>query len=665
MYADVVLGVPHERFETRLEAPEGAARASTSTRSSPPPTCASWSREYHRARRASRPAAVPAGSGRAALGRRRRRLPLVEQRPRRPLPPDPRHPRSAGAPRSTCRRWCSGTWATTARPASPSRATRRPASASFYGEYLKNAQGEDVVAGIRTPQPINRASREPGQEQPADARGGDAAGVQGAGARSTSGSRSTTATCRTSSSRSSSGKLWMLQTRNGKRTGARRGEDRGRHGEGGADHARGGGAARRPRFARPAAPPDARPERRAQVLSRRACRLRRARRSARVVFSADEAEAQGEGRREGRARAHRDLARGHPRHARGAGHPDRARRHDLRRRRDANAHRTRNDDRRECVQTSRRRRNAAHPLRRPRLDAQRLARCDRSRQAQCRGDQSVGVADGSRERQHAADHRGPQDGGPRASARSPRSRCAMCSPTGTSCSWSTDVPAFGETATSASLGYVAGAILSDGYIRVTPTKGSVTFIQKPTDEKAEFIAAVERAFQGAFGVPFSYVRQRETIALLAAARSEAPSKTASASAASRLRGSQGSERTSHPGCSRSIATALLHFLAGYVDGDGTYAEESSRSDSRSASGSQVEDPRGRRPRLPASRDRSPDHEQPGRLDAADRGARRRDRRVHASCPAGSRRAAMRRAVSAGPLWDVAAHVNFMGRIGEG
>ena len=29
----------------------------------------------------------------------------------------------------------------------------------FYGEYLENAQGEDVVAGIRTPQPINRAGR--------------------------------------------------------------------------------------------------------------------------------------------------------------------------------------------------------------------------------------------------------------------------------------------------------------------------------------------------------------------------------------------------------------------------------------------------------------------------------------------------------------------------
>ena len=35
-----------------------------------------------------------------------------------------------------------------------SRATRRPASTGVYGEYLVNAQGEDVVAGIRTPQPV-------------------------------------------------------------------------------------------------------------------------------------------------------------------------------------------------------------------------------------------------------------------------------------------------------------------------------------------------------------------------------------------------------------------------------------------------------------------------------------------------------------------------------
>ncbi len=40
--------------------------------------------------------------------------------------------------------------------------TRDPATGerSFYGEYLINAQGEDVVAGIRTPQYLTRAARE-------------------------------------------------------------------------------------------------------------------------------------------------------------------------------------------------------------------------------------------------------------------------------------------------------------------------------------------------------------------------------------------------------------------------------------------------------------------------------------------------------------------------
>lgn len=39
--------------------------------------------------------------------------------------------------------------------------TRNPSSGekTFFGEYLMNAQGEDVVAGIRTPAPINEASK--------------------------------------------------------------------------------------------------------------------------------------------------------------------------------------------------------------------------------------------------------------------------------------------------------------------------------------------------------------------------------------------------------------------------------------------------------------------------------------------------------------------------
>ncbi len=42
--------------------------------------------------------------------------------------------------------------------------TRDPSTGAkkFFGEFLINAQGEDVVAGIRTPQPINEASRHAG-----------------------------------------------------------------------------------------------------------------------------------------------------------------------------------------------------------------------------------------------------------------------------------------------------------------------------------------------------------------------------------------------------------------------------------------------------------------------------------------------------------------------
>ena len=43
--------------------------------------------------------------------------------------------------------------------------TRDPSTGEniFYGEFLVNAQGEDVVAGIRTPQPLSKKSGEPGE----------------------------------------------------------------------------------------------------------------------------------------------------------------------------------------------------------------------------------------------------------------------------------------------------------------------------------------------------------------------------------------------------------------------------------------------------------------------------------------------------------------------
>ena len=65
-------------------------------------------------------------------------------------------PRSGARP-STCRRWSIGN--TGENSGSGVAFTRNPANGAneFYGEFLINAQGEDVVAGVRTPEPVIQA----------------------------------------------------------------------------------------------------------------------------------------------------------------------------------------------------------------------------------------------------------------------------------------------------------------------------------------------------------------------------------------------------------------------------------------------------------------------------------------------------------------------------
>src|SRR5262249_3440097 len=76
----------------------------------------------------------------------------------------------------------------------------------FYGEYLINAQGEDVVAGIRTPKKIAELQKEmpPVYKQLDDIRG-----ILEKHYRDVQDIEFTV----------QKGKLWMLQTRNAKRTG--------------------------------------------------------------------------------------------------------------------------------------------------------------------------------------------------------------------------------------------------------------------------------------------------------------------------------------------------------------------------------------------------------------------------------------------------------------
>ena len=86
--------------------------------------------------------------------------------------------------------------------------TRDPATGEhrFYGEYLENAQGEDVVAGVRTPKPIARLEREMPRVY------NQLYKIQSKLERHYKDMQDLEFTIER-------GKLWMLQTRTGKRTG--------------------------------------------------------------------------------------------------------------------------------------------------------------------------------------------------------------------------------------------------------------------------------------------------------------------------------------------------------------------------------------------------------------------------------------------------------------
>ncbi|MBL6931951.1 MAG: pyruvate, phosphate dikinase [Rhodospirillales bacterium] len=97
--------------------------------------------------------------------------------------------------------------------------TRDPANGenAYYGEYLINAQGEDVVAGIRTPQPLSIAGKHPGStdqlsmEEVMPETYAELLDVRARLERHYQDMQDMEFTVQ-------KGRLWMLQTRNGKRT---------------------------------------------------------------------------------------------------------------------------------------------------------------------------------------------------------------------------------------------------------------------------------------------------------------------------------------------------------------------------------------------------------------------------------------------------------------
>ncbi|MBN1408114.1 MAG: pyruvate, phosphate dikinase [Calditrichaceae bacterium] len=97
--------------------------------------------------------------------------------------------------------------------------TRDPATGNriFYGEYLINAQGEDVVAGTRTPQPVNEATRSEASQKTLEeimpAAYKELEAIYQKLEKHYKDMQDIEFTIQ-------KGRLWMLQTRNGKRTAA-------------------------------------------------------------------------------------------------------------------------------------------------------------------------------------------------------------------------------------------------------------------------------------------------------------------------------------------------------------------------------------------------------------------------------------------------------------
>ncbi|WP_034160460.1 pyruvate, phosphate dikinase [Sphingomonas sp. ERG5] len=97
--------------------------------------------------------------------------------------------------------------------------TRDPAKGdrAYYGEFLINAQGEDVVAGIRTPQYLTKAARETANAKPASMEEAMPA-VFGELAKVFDLLETHYRDMQDIEFTVQQGKLWMLQTRSGKRT---------------------------------------------------------------------------------------------------------------------------------------------------------------------------------------------------------------------------------------------------------------------------------------------------------------------------------------------------------------------------------------------------------------------------------------------------------------
>ncbi len=126
------------------------------------------------------------------------------------------------------------------------------------------------------------------------------------------------------------------------------------------------------------------------------------------------------------------------------------------------------------------------------------------------------------------------------------------------------------------LAYLLGAVSTDGHIYLSRTHGEVQFIQKPTEEKQQFIEAVQESLEKAYGKRFSVSTKKVSDGFIRGKQAKGQANAyrcySKSIAEQLLKEKQGLVHT----LLVSDEKLIFNFLAGVIDGDGYFNQNSGR-----------------------------------------------------------------------------------------
>ena len=121
-----------------------------------------------------------------------------------------------------------------------------------------------------------------------------------------------------------------------------------------------------------------------------------------------------------------------------------------------------------------------------------------------------------------------------------------------------------------SLAYLLGGLMSDGHVHLSATHGEVTFIQKPTELKAQFIARMNDALLENYGKAFKVSTKNVSQGMIRGVAVVGQANAYRCYSKSIATALSHEENTIVTTLLKSDSELACHFLAGLIDGDGSF-----------------------------------------------------------------------------------------------